>query len=94
MINSFFHNRMNLSVGNLVGASVLNLTLGVGFATIVTPVTLPNPFNYLFFLIMIALGIVGLLALWQKFRIEVMGGILVILAALFLIGISLLEFTF
>lgn len=94
MINSLFHNRMSLSIGNLVGASVLNLTLGVGFATVATPAKLPIPFTYLFFITMLALGLVGLIALWQKFRIEVVGGILVTIAVLFLITISILEFGF
>lgn len=93
MLNSLVHNRMNLSMGNLVGASVLNLTLGVGFATIAKPVSLEAPFNYLFFVTMFLIGVVALSTLWQKLRIEVMGLVLVVLAVGFLILLSVLEFT-
>src|SRR3989344_3495240 len=61
MITSVVKKRDGISIGNLVGASVLDLTVGVGLATLTASAAVPAPFNYLFFVSMIALGVVSLL---------------------------------
>jgi cation:H+ antiporter len=94
MINSVAKKRDGLSLGNLVGASVINLTIGVGLATIFTPISVPEPFNYLFFLTALSIGVVCLAAIWQRFRIEMIGGLLFALATSFLILITVWELTF
>lgn len=93
MITSLVKKRDGVSIGNLVGASVIDITLGTGLATIVKPATLSTPFNLLFFGIMIALGIICLIALWKKVRIEIIGGTLVVIAICFIFSLALLEFT-
>ena len=93
MITSVVKKRDGISIGNLVGASVIDATIGVGLATIVKPAALTTPFSTLTFVTMIGLGIVCLVALWQRIKIEVIGGILVAVASAFVILLSLLEFT-
>lgn len=92
MLTSIVKKRDGISIGNLVGASVIDVTIGVGLATFGSSAALTSPFNYLFFLTMIGLGIVCLLALWRRFSIVYIGGILVSLAVAFIFLLSLGEF--
>lgn len=92
MITSVIKKRNGISIGNLVGASVIDITIGVGLATIGGSASLVPPFNYLFFLTMILLGLICLLALWRRFSIVYIGGMLFALAIGFVILLSVIEF--
>ena len=76
MILALVQKRENLVTGNLVGASVLHLTLGVGLATILNQAIIAYPTNYLIFSPMILMGIISLLALWKKIPLKIIGGLL------------------
>lgn len=93
MTNSLVKKRNEVSIGNLVGSSVINLTLGVGLATLGTATIIPAPFNYLFFITILALGILCLLVILPRFRVEMIGGLLFASAVSFLILISVWEIT-
>jgi cation:H+ antiporter len=78
MITSLMQKRENLTIGNLVGSSVLHLTLGVGLATIFYQTTVPSPANYLIFIPMVMMGIISLFALWNKISLKIIGGLLLL----------------
>ncbi len=92
MINSVRKKRVALSAGNLIGASVINLTIGVGLATLSVPESLPLALNLLFFLTMLTLGVVCLLALFTQIKLSTIGGLLVALAVSFAILLTAFEF--
>jgi cation:H+ antiporter len=93
MVTSVVKKRDGISIGNLVGASVLNLTIGVGLASLFSEAALPAPFNYLFYLTILSIGIVCLLVFFTRFRVEIIGGLLFALGVSYLILISVWEIT-
>lgn len=91
MITSLVQKRDGLAFGNLVGASVIDLTIGVGLATTVNHTAIAYPANYLIFLPMLLMGAICLLALWKKIPLMVIGGLLLSTAFIFLLLFSLHE---
>lgn len=92
MIISVSKKRVGLSAGNLIGSSVIDLTIGVGLATLAVPISLSLATNLLFFLTMIALGGICLLALFRQIQLSVVGGMLIAFAVSFIILFSVFEF--
>src|SRR3972149_1625809 len=80
-VNSLIYKRESLSVGNLVGASVIDITLGTGLATLFKGATLSYPINLYIFIPMIIIGILCLAALWKKLPLALVGVSLVVTAA-------------
>ncbi|HSX58146.1 MAG TPA: hypothetical protein VLE47_02625 [Candidatus Saccharimonadales bacterium] len=92
MINSVMKKRVGLSAGNLIGASVIDITIGVGLATLTIPTTIPLPYALLFFVTIIALGITCLIALFRNISLTLVGGLLVSFAVSFIILLTIKEF--
>lgn len=76
-INSLIYKREGLSIGNLVGASVIDLTIGVGLGTFLTPVTLSYPSNLFIFGALLVIGGLSLLSLWKRIPVKLIGGLLI-----------------
>lgn len=72
-INSFIYKREGISVGNLVGASVVDATVGVGLATLFSPISIPRPVNYLIFIPLVVIGFLAIFVLWKKASVRFVG---------------------
>lgn len=92
-INSIVKNRLSLSVGNLVGASVIDLTFGVGLGTLFNSGTVETPSNYIVFSALIVIGILSLLVLWKKMPPAIIGGALVLTSLIFLTAFTILTYS-
>lgn len=75
-INSILYKRASLSVGNLVGSSVIDLTIGVGLGTVLHSGSISYPNNLIIFLALILIGGFSLLSLWKRIPIPFVGGLL------------------
>lgn len=84
-INSLIYKRANLSIGNLVGASVIDLTIGVGLGTLFHSGTITYPNNLIIFSALILIGIFSLLSLWKKVPTAFVGSLLLGTALLFFV---------
>jgi cation:H+ antiporter len=82
-INSLIYKRVSLSVGNLVGASVIDLTIGVGLGTVIHSGRIETPNNLIIFSALILVGIISLLSIWKKIPISLVGSLLLATALFF-----------
>lgn len=82
--NSLLYKREDISIGNLIGASVIDLSIGVGGATLFHPTQIASPTNYLIFSPMILIGFIGLFAVWKKVPLKLIGVLLISVSLLFL----------
>ncbi len=87
-INSIIHKREDLALGNLVGSSVIDLSIGVGLATLIHPVEINYPLNFIIFIPLILIGLVCLLSLWKKVPLIVVAGFLLSIFAVFLLAFT------
>lgn len=81
-INSIIYKRAGISIGNLVGASVIDVTLGVGLATAFSPVTIATPLNYIVLAPLVLIGALAVFVLWKKAPVGLVGTILIATAFL------------
>ncbi len=85
MINSIIYKRFNVSVGNLVGASVINLTIGTGIGTMFHNGTISYPNNLIIFAALILIGFLALLSLWKRIPTSLTGSLLVVTSVFFFV---------
>lgn len=65
-INSLIHKREDLAIGTLVGASVIDLSIGVGLASFMTQTQILPPINLIITVPLILCGVFCLLSFWEK----------------------------
>ena len=75
-INSIIYKRASLSVGNLVGSSVIDLTIGVGLATVLHSGGISYQNSLFIFSALILIGSFSLLSLWKRIPIAFVGSLL------------------
>jgi len=92
-LNSIIYKRYDLSIGNLVGASVLDLTIGVGAATVFHSGTLFFPNNFIIFSALIIIGVFSLFSLWKKIPLVFSGSLILVTGFFFLVLFSLANFS-
>ncbi len=88
---SIVKKRENLAIGTLVGASVIDMTLGVGLATLSHATSLTYLNNLLVFTPLLVIGILSLAIVWKKPSVKLLGGLLLATAAIFLAIFSLYQ---
>lgn len=92
-INSLVNKREDLAIGVLVGASVMDLSLGVGLATLSGQTSLSLPINLLFFLPLVAIGVLVAISFWKKIPLPLISLLLVSSVVLFLLLFSFYQLT-
>ncbi len=90
-ITSIIRKRDNIAIGNLVGASVIDVTLGVGLATISKPTWLNFPQNLFIFLPLLIICGLCLSTLLKKTSVQLVGILLLASSAIFLALFSIYQ---
>lgn len=90
-INSIIKNRVDLSVGNLFGASILDLTIALGLIGFLGNVRVDQPFLYLIISTAILLSLFSLVPLFGKLQPKIAGLGLIIVYFVFLVWVVKIE---
>jgi len=90
-VNSIIYKREGVSVGNLVGASVIDVTLGVGLGTVLTSTVISFPTNLFIFLPMLVMGALALVVISRRIPITLIGSLLIATAIISLVAFSIYE---
>lgn len=89
---SIFNKGRSIEITGLIGSSTLNLTFGIGVATILSPLTISYPVNIFAFGGLIFVGIMALLSIWKKTNIFWLGILLTTISFILLTTFSALVF--
>lgn len=92
LLNCLKNGKEGVSIGNLVGSSVINLTIGVGIATFLTKTIIIFPINLIIFIPLIIIGVLMILSFWGKFSLRLIGSLLVSTIIIFFLIFSFYEF--
>lgn len=90
-VNSFIFKRDGITMGNLIGASIINLTLGIGLGTIFQSASLSYPKNFLILIPLIIIGFLSLISVWKKIPVKALGLVMIAVALVSLLIFSLYE---
>lgn len=90
-LNALVHKREDLALGVLVGASVIDLSIGVGLGSLFSQTRINYPINLIFFIPLILVGVLCLLTFWKKIPIQVIAGVLMTSVFLFVVIFSIYE---
>ena len=82
-INSIIRKRLEMSAGNLFGASVLDLTIALGFGSVLDGAKFDSATLYFTIGAIAALSVIGLFAVSQKISLKLLGGISIIIYVVF-----------
>ena len=82
-IHSSFKGRLALSVGNLAGASVLNLTMALGAGSIIHPIMAPKEALIISVLALAVISILNLASVLSKIAKEKIGAALIVTSIIF-----------
>jgi len=82
-IHSSFKGRLALSVGNLAGASVLNLTMALGAGSIIHPIVVPKEALIISVLALAVISILNLASVLSKIAKEKIGAALIVTSIIF-----------
>ena len=82
-IHSSFKGRLALSVGNLAGASVLNLTMALGAGSIIHPIMVPKEALIISVLALAVISILNLASVLSKIAKEKIGAALIVTSIIF-----------
>lgn len=91
-ISSLAHKRGELAIGTLIGASVIDLSIGVGLATFRTPIQLTLPTSLLLTLPLLLFGVFCLFSFWEKISLKFLAVLLSTTYLTYLIIFSLKQF--
>ena len=90
-INSIIRKRISLSVGNLAGASVLNLSMALGLGTIINPVTIPKVVLFVSAPVLFIISLLGLVVVHERFPGKPVAATLILIYLSYIIGFILFE---
>lgn len=90
-VNSLIHKREDLAIGALVGASVIDLSVGVGIASFLTQTQISYPINLILTVPLIFCGIFCLFTLWKKIPLRIVALLLMAVFFVYLLTFSILE---
>ena len=82
-IHGLFKGRLALSVGNLAGASVLNLTMALGAGSIIHPIMVPKEALIISVLALAVISVLNLASVLSKIAKEKIGAALIVTSIIF-----------
>lgn len=90
-ISSIRNGRLMLSIGNLVGASILDLTIALGAGAVINPIAIPREVLLISLLALLIISILGLASVLTRISVEKIGAALIFTTILFALIFASLE---
>jgi len=91
-INSIIRKRLQLAAGNLFGASILDLTIAAGVASVFGGASIDTRGLYLTVTTTAVITLIGLFSIFGKISPKILGGLLIIVYFVFVFWFAGLEF--
>ena len=92
-VHSILNGRLKLSIGNLVGASVLDLTLALGAGAVINTITIQREILVISIIALLIISVLNFLATLTKFAVDKIGILLIVTFVIFLVVLVSVELT-